>query len=96
MATSAEELPAYTPETRSPSHSVPPQGIVQPRPRTAHTYSLETKGKPWLSIQVSSSRAQSSKTLPVFYDGDNVEGTVEVDLDKGESAKEIIIKVRAP
>ena len=62
--------------------------------RTEHTFSLNTvKGNPWISLHVTS-RAPSPKTLPVFRDGDEIVGSVKINLDKPESCKGITIAVR--
>ena len=58
-----------------------------------HQYQLEDlKGRPWLWLKVKS-RSISGKQLPLFFDKDTVAGTVEVDFDKAEGAKAILVSV---
>ena len=84
---------AETPETLDAGTELPnyfdlPGGA----PRT-HQYNLEdSKGKPWVILRLSS-RAPSSKALPVFFEGDKVNGEVEANLGKGENCKAVIVKV---
>jgi hypothetical protein len=79
MSTPGDELPAYT---------APAPAAV------AHVYSLDTKGTPWLSLRIANSRAHAPAALPLFADGDEIQGAVELALDKPESAKAISIRVR--
>jgi hypothetical protein len=79
-----DELPAY-------ASSQAPAGARAAPQRCSHSYSLENKGRTWITLKVSNSRAQVAKQLPLFYDGDTIEGAVEVDLDKAESAKAVTI-----
>jgi hypothetical protein len=60
----------------------------------AHLYSLDAKGAPWLSLRIVNSRAHAPAALPLFADGDEITGAVELALDKPESAKAISIRVR--
>lgn len=61
---------------------------------TIHSYSLKnSKGMDWLFLRVKS-RAPSSATLPSFTTGDPIQGEVEVDVDKAESSKGVVIAVR--
>jgi hypothetical protein len=55
----------------------------------AHLYSLDAKGAPWLSLRIVNSRAHAPAALPLFADGDEITGAVELALDKPESAKAI-------
>jgi hypothetical protein len=61
----------------------------------AHVYSLDAKGAPWLSLRIANSRAHAPTALPLFADGDEITGAVELALDKPESAKAISIRVRS-
>ena len=82
----AELLPGY-----SEGRHVNGQGVAF---KTIHRCSLKnSKGKEWLFLRVRS-RAPSSTTLPSFMPGDQIQGEVEVDVDKAESSKGIVIAVR--
>jgi hypothetical protein len=79
-----DQLPDYT-TSPGPARTAPA--------RCSHSYSLENKGRAWLTLKIANSRALNPKHLPVFHDADTIEGSVEVDLDKAESAKGLSIAV---
>lgn len=54
-----------------------------------HVYSLD---KTQLSLKVKS-RAPSATNLPLFFDGDTITGSVEMNVEKPESAKSVTISV---
>lgn len=87
----AKSVPRAAPHPGSPP---PFSASTSSSARVEHVYSLNlTKGKPWLSLRMTS-RAPSPKALPVFAEGDEISGTVEIDLEKPESSKGITIEVR--
>lgn len=58
-----------------------------------HRYQLDdSKGRPWLWLAVKS-RSKDAKQLPLFFEHDTISGTVEVDLDKAEGSKGVLISV---
>lgn len=58
-----------------------------------HTFQLEdSKGRPWIWLTVKS-RAKDKKTWPLYYERDNINGSVEVDFDKTDGAKAVSITV---
>jgi hypothetical protein len=65
--------------------------------RNEHRYCL-TKGKgkgndrPWLTLFVSS-RSPKPKLLPLFIGNDSISGTVELDLGKPETIREVKVTV---
>ncbi|KAI5122909.1 hypothetical protein M0805_007587 [Coniferiporia weirii] len=86
------ELPSYSDgahTTRVIAPTTPPSGTS----RTEHEYSLNNaKGKRWLTIRLHS-RAPTAKTLPVFFDGDEVRGEVEMVLEKPEGYKGVFVDI---
>lgn len=79
----ALELPGY-------SSSVTPQRSTN---RAEHVYFLENnKGRKWLSISVKS-RSTSASSLPLYYEKDIITGRVELDLDKSETIKGVVVTV---
>lgn len=79
----ALELPGY-------SANAPQQPIAA---QSDHSYALETtKGKKWLSLFVKS-RSNDPKSLPLFYEKDVVSGRIELDLEKSETIKGLVISV---
>ncbi|KAJ7773470.1 hypothetical protein B0H16DRAFT_150150 [Mycena metata] len=62
--------------------------------RTEHKSSLETKGKPWLSV-FTQSRAGTAAARAFFVEGDTVVGRVELNLEKDEALKSISVSVQA-
>lgn len=66
------KAPSYTRRTTSSSS----------RGRAEHAYTmLNSKGKPWISLRFHSS-AHASHNVPVFWEGDTIDGTVELDASK--------------
>ncbi|KAJ7067135.1 hypothetical protein C8F01DRAFT_1120403 [Mycena amicta] len=93
MATTQDtELPGYTGKT-VPSYAAG-TSTAQATAKTEHKYALESKGREWLFIHVKS-RAPANASLPYFVEADTVAGRVEVDLDKSESVKGIMIQIIA-
>ncbi len=61
-----------------------------------HRYQLDdSKSRPWLWLSVKS-RSKDAKQLPLFFEHDTISGTVEVDLDKAEGSKGVLISVGPP
>lgn len=86
--TPLSDLPAYT---ASQSLSRPPR-----RELAVHTFELkDSKGRPWLTLAVSS-RAPSSACLPHFYEGDQVRGFVNLNLEKETQVKSVTVMVSDP
>lgn len=78
MAQTDTELPGY---------------VARASNTTEHQYQLEdSKGQPWLWLTVKS-RSKEAKQLPLFFEHDTISGTVEVDLDKAEGSKGVLISV---
>lgn len=84
----ADDLPVYSPRTANSP------GTSQQVPEfSSQTYKLEdNKGTPWIWLNIRS-RAKGEKQLPIFFEGDMVEGTVEVDFSKTDGAKAVTIAV---
>ncbi|KAI9000455.1 hypothetical protein BD414DRAFT_1082 [Trametes punicea] len=60
---------------------------------TEHRYDLEdTRGRPWLWLTVKS-RSKEARQLPLFFDCDTITGIIEVDLDKAEGSRGVLISV---
>ncbi|GLB40290.1 hypothetical protein LshimejAT787_0801610 [Lyophyllum shimeji] len=74
---SGDELPPYT------RRNTLAQPIVRREP-TEHVYLLTEKNRPWVTLQLYSS-AKSSKSLPTFFEKENITGTLEINADKGDS-----------
>jgi hypothetical protein len=92
-----EDVPPPSPAQSQISSS--PGGLSSPTssPRSQHRYSLTNgKGKgndqPWLTLLVSS-RSPRPNFLPLFIGNDSISGTVELDLAKPETVREIKVTV---
>lgn len=82
------ELPPYTRRRNTLA-----QPVSSPRPPTEHLHQLfDGKGMPWASLKVFSS-AKSTKSLPTFFEKENLNGTLELDVGKGESIQAITATV---
>ena len=53
----------------------------------------DSKSRPWLWLKVKSRAKSGDQVLPLFFEGDIVEGSVEVDFDKADGAKSVQIAV---
>lgn len=82
---SLPELPTYTPGAGQ---------RARPRERSEHVYHLlNGADKPWLTLRVLS-WAPSEKHLPVFIEGETINGLVEMNLEKTENVKQVAVYVR--
>ncbi|KAF4596561.1 hypothetical protein EYR40_007742 [Pleurotus pulmonarius] len=80
-------LPVYTPSS--------PTSPTSQAARSEHVVSLQgSKGHKWLSLYVNS-RAATAASLPLLFQGDSVTGRVELDLQKEETIKAIVVSVLA-
>jgi hypothetical protein len=80
-----EDLPAYTNIMRHSNHA--------PAHRSEHTSFLENgKGHKFLTMSVNS-RSVDPKSLPLFLERDVISGHVELNLEKPEALKGVIISV---
>ncbi|KAF8071809.1 hypothetical protein FPV67DRAFT_1560575 [Lyophyllum atratum] len=82
---SVDELPPYT------RRNTLAQPIVRREP-TEHVYLLAEKNRPWVTLKLYSS-AKSSKSLPTFFEKENINGTLEINADKGDSIQSITATV---
>lgn len=72
-----EALPAYTRRnTIMPARA--------PREPMEHTFSLADGRSSWATLRLRSS-AKSAKSLPTFYERENLNGILEIDADKADS-----------
>lgn len=91
----SEQLPGYTArkEPNSPTIATATATASSNGLATEHSFSLKnTKGQEWLTLVVFS-RAGNEKSLPVFFDQDEIRGTVKFNADKPESSKGVSISV---
>lgn len=80
---SGSELPPYTRRN----------SLIQPvavrRDATEHIFQLsDGKSKPWITLKVQSS-AKSSRSLPTFFEKENITGQLELFAEKGDSIQSI-------
>ena len=88
---SYQELPSYGDLVFHPS----PRLQQRPHGMTiAHVYTRPTrKSSPWLTLRVTS-RAKTTKHLPLFSEGDAIAGSVDLDLEQEMVVKTVTISVR--
>jgi hypothetical protein len=80
--------PAYT-RCNTILHTLPPP----PEP-TEHVFQVaDGKCKPWIKLTLRSS-ARSAKSLPTFFEKENINGQLEVDAERGDSIQAITATVR--
>lgn len=81
------ELPAYS---RRNTLAAP---LQPPREPTAHLFQLAgSSGKAWATLKVFSS-AKSAKSLPTFYEKENINGSVELNMERGDTISTVNIRV---
>ncbi|KAF8968052.1 hypothetical protein BDZ97DRAFT_449634 [Flammula alnicola] len=84
---SGSELPPYT------RRNTLTQPINLRREPTEHVFQLsDGKSKPWITLRVFSS-AKSSKSLPTFFEKENINGRLELDAERGDSIQAITAMV---
>ncbi|KAG6857382.1 hypothetical protein H0H87_004744 [Tephrocybe sp. NHM501043] len=79
--TSGDELPAYT------RRNTLAQPVARHEP-TEHVYLLTEKNRTFVTLKLYSS-AKSAKSLPTFFEKENINGTLEINADKGDSIQSI-------
>ncbi|KAJ3739216.1 hypothetical protein DFH05DRAFT_1514389 [Lentinula detonsa] len=76
---SGSELPRYT-RRNTLAHPVVPREPLQ------HVFSLsDGRATPWLVLKISNS-AKSTKSLPIFHEKENINATLELHAEKGDSS----------
>ena len=86
---SGSELPPY-----SRRNTLAQQPLSAPREPTEHVFQIaDGKSKPWITLTLRSS-AKSSRSLPTFFEKENINGQLEVDAEKGDSIQAITAAVR--
>ncbi|OBZ76034.1 hypothetical protein A0H81_03080 [Grifola frondosa] len=84
------ELPRYERAISNSNISPRASGPTSP---VEHRYQLlNSKGRPWLILKVLSN-APTPNNLPNFFEGDAINGTVELNLEREDTAKSISITV---
>ncbi|KAF5391524.1 hypothetical protein D9757_002500 [Collybiopsis confluens] len=64
---------------------------IIPREPTQHVFPLAVgRSKPWLVLRLSSN-AKSAKSLPLFYEKENINATLELHAEKGDSSIQSVI-----
>ena len=81
---SLPELPSYTPGDARRSRR---------REQCEHAYHLlDGAGRPWLTLRVKS-WALSEKHQPLFIEGGTINGLVEMNLEKTDNVKQVVVYV---
>lgn len=83
----SDELPAYT------RRNTLTQSVARRDP-TEHVFVLTEKNRPWVTLKLYSS-AKSSKSLPTFFEKENIKGSLEIDADRGDSIQSVTAVVRS-
>lgn len=86
---SGNELPPYT-RRNTVAQPLP----SPPREPTEHIFqAADGKNKPWIKLTLRSS-AKSAKSLPTFFEKENINGQLELDAERGDSIQAITATVR--
>ncbi|KAF9563247.1 hypothetical protein CPC08DRAFT_761006 [Agrocybe pediades] len=87
VPSSGSDLPPYT------RRSTLTQPINLRREPTEHVFQLsDGKPKPWVTLKIFSS-AKSSKSLPTFFEKENITGSLELDAERGDSIHGVTVVV---
>ncbi|KAG6862470.1 hypothetical protein C0995_000016 [Termitomyces sp. Mi166 len=78
---SGDELPPYT------QRNTLARPVARREP-TEHVYLLTEKSRPFITLKLYSS-ATSSASLPTFFEKENINGTLEINAEKGDSISSI-------
>ena len=90
METKTSPIDVRSPDSELPTYSGPSDLTAA---QVEHRYQLQdAKGREWLWLTVKS-RANSPKSLPLFYNKDRIVGAIEVDFDKADGPKAVCISV---
>ncbi|KIM40544.1 hypothetical protein M413DRAFT_445987 [Hebeloma cylindrosporum] len=84
---SGSELPPYT------RRNTLTQPVNIRREPTEHVFQIaDGKSKPWITLRVFSS-AKSSRSLPTFFEKENITGRLEIDAERGDSIQAVTAMV---
>ena len=84
---SGSELPPYT------RRNTLTQPINLHREPTEHVFQVaDGKSRPWITLRVFSS-AKSSRSLPTFFEKENITGRLELDAERGDSIQAVTAMV---
>jgi hypothetical protein len=84
------------PATDEPPPYVRRRTLLQPaapRELTEHTYSLKENNRDWVTLKLYSG-AKSPKSVPMYFEGEYISGTLAINAQKGDSIRSIAVKVR--
>ncbi|TFK49932.1 hypothetical protein OE88DRAFT_1605412, partial [Heliocybe sulcata] len=56
-----------------------------------HRYSLDHKGRPWLQLNIANTHHVQAGSSPRFFDGEAIEGSVDLDLEGEKDIKSVAI-----
>lgn len=69
------------------------QPVTLHRAPTEHVYPLvDGRSRPWATLKVYSS-AKSAKSLPTFFEKEKINGSLELNVEKGESIQAVTATV---
>lgn len=93
LAPARSELPPYSQQRPSRRNTLGAP-LQPPREPTAHRFQLlNGAGQPWAALKLYS-HAKSSKSLPSFHEKEKLNGSVDLNLDRGDSVSAICVRVR--
>lgn len=89
--------PSYQPSPQTQRRTSSSTGILlQDVQWTTHSFDfVDAKNKPWAYLKVRS-RANAPGKLPMFFDGDDIAGSLDLDLAKPEKIHSIAVQVSLP
>ena len=63
-----------------------------PREPIEHVYALKENNRNWVTLKLYSS-AKSPKSLPAFFEGEHINGSLEINAERGDSIHSVTAKV---
>lgn len=89
MQDEASELPPYSPS----AGAVPPSPVQCSREPVTRSVSLtDNHGKPYATLNVVSN-ARSSEHTPILYEGGQIVGSLDLNLEEDTSVKAVTVSV---
>ena len=101
QASSTDRPESTVPSFAPPRYSLIFQNDVSERvgtsesepPTSTYSFSLSTKGQPWVTLNIQTRLSKTIRKCPRFFGSDNVSGTIDLNLDKPQVINSINLLV---
>ena len=69
-----------------------PAYSITPRAPAKHTFVLKENNRNWVTLKLYSG-AKSSTSLPMYFEGENIDGSLEINAETGDSINSVTVQV---